>query len=51
MLDSLVGIGGITLAEVNGVKAIALQPSSRFEILYGSGKQAKEEHLRLAGVI
>ena len=51
MLDSLVGVGGITLAEVNGVKAIALQPSSRFEILYGSGKQAKEEHLRLAGVI
>lgn len=51
MLDSLVGVGGITLAEVSGVKAIALQPSSRFEILYGAGKQAKEEHLRLAGVI
>jgi len=51
MLDSLVGVGGITLAEVSGVKAIALQPASRFEILYGSEKQAKEDHLRLAGVI
>ena len=51
MLDSLVGVGGITSAEVDCVKAIALQPASRFEILYGAGKQVKEEDLRLAGVI
>lgn len=51
MLDSLVGIGGITLAEVNGVKSIAAQPASRFEILYGINKQAKEDDLRSAGVI
>jgi len=51
MLDSLVGVGGITSAEVDGVKAIALLPASRFEILYGAGKQVKEEDLRMAGVI
>ena len=51
MLDSLIGVGGITSTEVDGVKAVALLPASRFEILYGAGKQVKEEDLRMAGVI
>ena len=51
MLDSLVGVGGITSTEVDGIKNIANQPASRFEILYGAGKQVKEEDLRMAGVI
>lgn len=51
MLDSLVGVGGITANEVNGVKAMANMPASRFEILYGNNKQASENDLRLAGVV
>lgn len=51
MLDSLVGIGGITASEVNGVKAMANMPASRFEVLYGDNKQASENDLRSAGVI
>ena len=51
MLDSLVGIGGITASEVNGVKAMANMPASRFEVLYGNNKQASENDLRLAGVV
>ena len=36
MLTSLIGVGGITQAEVDGVKAMALQPASRAEVLFGS---------------
>jgi len=33
MLDSLVGVNGITQAEVNGIKAMAVQQVSRAEVL------------------
>jgi len=36
MLTSLIGVGGITQAEVDGVKAMAMQPASRAEVLFGS---------------
>lgn len=36
MLTSLIGVGGITQAEVDGVKAMAMQPASRVEVLFGS---------------
>lgn len=36
MLTSLIGVGGITQAEVDGVKAMAIQPASRAEVLFGS---------------
>ena len=36
MLTSLIGVGGITQAEVDGVKAMATQPASRAEVLFGS---------------
>ena len=51
MLDSLIGVGGITSAEVNGVKNMANQPASRFEVLYGANKTASEQDLRDSGVI
>ena len=51
MLDSLIGVGGITSAEVNGVKNMANQPASRFEVLYGADKTASEQDLRDSGVI
>ena len=51
MLDSLVGIGGITSAEVSGVKSMAKMPASRFEILYGNNKLATEYDLHNAGVV
>lgn len=36
MLTSLIGVGGITQAEIDGVKAMAIQPASRAEVLFGS---------------
>ena len=51
LLYSLVGIGGITSAEVSGVKSMAKMPASRFEILYGNNKLATEYDLHNAGVV
>lgn len=48
MLTSLIGIGGITQAEVDGVKAMALQPASRAEVLFGAGTQISEADVRAA---
>jgi len=48
MLTSLIGIGGITLSEVDGVKAMALQPASRAEVLFGVGVQITEADVRAA---
>lgn len=48
MLTSLIGVGGITAAEVNGVKAMALQPASRAEVLFGVGVQITEADVRAA---
>lgn len=48
MLDSLVGVGGITQADVDGVKAMALQPASRAEVLFGDGSQITEADVRAA---
>ncbi len=48
MLTSLIGVGGITQAEVDGVKAMALQPSSRAEVLFGAGVQITEADVRAA---
>ena len=51
MLNSLVGVGGITQAEVDGVKAMANQPASRAEILFGDNVTVTEADLRAAGVV
>lgn len=48
MLTSLIGVGGITQAEVDGVKAMALQPASRAEVLFGAGSQITEADVRAA---
>ena len=48
MLTSLIGVGGITQAEVDGVKAMALQPASRAEVLLGAGSQITEADVRAA---
>lgn len=48
MLTSLIGVGGITQAEVDGVKAMALQPASRAEVLFGAGVQITEADVRAA---
>ena len=48
MLTSLIGIGGITQAEVDGIKAMALQPASRAEVLFGAGVQISEADVRAA---
>ena len=48
MLTSLIGVGGITADEVNGVKALALQPASRAEVLFGAGTQISEADVRAA---
>jgi len=48
MLTSLIGVGGITANEVNGVKAMALQPASRAEVLFGAGTQITEADVRAA---
>lgn len=48
MLTSLVGVGGITADEVNGVKAMALQPASRAEVLFGVEAQITEADVRAA---
>jgi len=48
MLTSLTGVGGITQAEVDGVKAMALQPASRAEVLLGDGVQITEADVRAA---
>ena len=48
MLTSLIGVGGITQAEVDGVKAMALQPASRAEVLFGAGTQISEADVRAA---
>ena len=48
MLTSLIGIGGVTQAEVDGIKAMALQPASRAEVLFGVGVQITEADVRAA---
>lgn len=48
MLTSLIGVGGITADEVNGVKSMALQPASRAEVLFGVGVQITEADVRAA---
>jgi len=48
MLTSMDGIGGITQQEVDGIKAMALQPASRAEVLFGSGATVTESHIREA---
>ena len=48
MLTSLIGVGGVTQAEVDGVKAMALQPASRAEVLFGVGVQITEADVRAA---
>lgn len=48
MLTSLIGVGGITQADVDGVKAMALQPASRAEVLFGVGVQITEADVRAA---
>lgn len=48
MLTSLIGIGGITADEVNGVKAMAMQPASRAEVLFGASVQITEADVRAA---
>lgn len=48
MLTSLVGVGGVTQAEVDGVKAMALQPASRAEVLFGAEAQITEADVRAA---
>lgn len=48
MLTSLIGVGGITQAEADGIKAMALQPASRAEVLFGAGSQITEADVRAA---
>jgi broad specificity polyphosphatase/5'/3'-nucleotidase SurE len=48
MLTSLIGVGGVTQAEVDGVKAMALQPASRAEVLFGAEVQITEADVRAA---
>lgn len=48
MLTSLIGVGGINANEVNGVNAMALQPASRAEVLFGAGVQITEADVRAA---
>lgn len=48
MLTSLIGVGGITQAEVDGVKSMAMQPASRAEVLFGAGVQITEADVRAA---
>lgn len=48
MLASLVGVGGVTQTEVDGVKAMANQPASRAEVLFGAGSQITEADVRAA---
>ena len=48
MLTSLIGVGGITQAEVDGIKAMALQPASRAEVLFGAEVQITEADVRAA---
>lgn len=48
MLTSLIGIGGITADEIDGIKAMAMQPASRAEVLFGVGVQITEADVRAA---
>lgn len=48
MLASLAGVGGITPAEVDSIKAMALQPASRAEILFGLDTRISERDVREA---
>ena len=48
MLTSLIGVGGITAADIDGIKAMALQPASRAEVLFGVGVQITEADVRAA---
>lgn len=51
MLASLAGVGGITQAEVDGIKAMAMKPASRAEVLFGTNAAVTEADLRSAGVV
>ena len=51
ILTSLIGAGGITAAEIDGIKAMAMQPASRVELLFGDGAAVTEADLRAAGVV
>lgn len=48
MLDSLVGVGGITQADVDGIKAMAMQHASRAEVLFGASVVIAEADVRQA---
>lgn len=50
-LDGLVGVAGITQMEIEGIKAMAMQPASRAEILFGVGAAITVDNLREAEVI
>lgn len=50
-LNDLVGAAGITQAEIDGIKAMANQPASRAEILFGVNAVITIDNLREAGVI
>ena len=50
-LDGLVGAAGITQVEIDGIKAMANQPASRAEILFGANAAITIDNLREAGVI
>lgn len=50
-LNDLVGAAGITQAEIDGIKAMANQPASRAEILFGANAVITIDNLREAGVI
>lgn len=51
MLSNLIGVAGITQAEIDGIKAMALQPASRAEVLFGANTVITIDNLREAGVI
>lgn len=51
MLSNLIGVAGITQAEIDGIKAMALQPASRAEVLFGANTSVTIDNLREAGVI
>lgn len=48
MLTSLIGVGGITADEIDGIKAMAMQPASRAEVLFGASVQITEADVRAA---
>jgi len=48
MVDALAAGGVLTTAEANSLKALALQPASRAEVLFGAGTSITEADVRAA---